>query len=240
MNVTEVVMDPTLIPFDDTYILYNPSDPISYVLVYFSLLPIGILIFYFSWFVSSRELEAVVIAGGQVVNELLNNVLKNIIKEPRPVVLSSEFQANSIRSEYGMPSAHSQFMGFFLIYWSLTLVLKWEGIGKIRKFFTVAIMSAVAAMVAFSRVYLGYHSLAQVSVGLALGGLLGSGYYLAVAIVRYMGLLRWLLGWRLCQRLWVKDSFNCCPFNLRDELNAWTLRCVSSKSRSKLSIKKAS
>lgn len=224
MNVSYV--DPILIPFDDTYILYDPSDILSYVLVYYSLLPIGILIFYFSWFISSRELEAVIIAGGQVVNEVINNVLKNIIKEPRPAFFGSSFQKDTMRSAYGMPSAHSQFMGFFTMYWSLKLVLQWRGLTKTRKYVSVLSMAFTTMLVAFSRMYLGYHTIAQVSVGVAFGGLLGSLYYLAVGVVRYMGLLRWILGWPICKRLWIKDSFNVNPSSLRDEYEAWEKRCA--------------
>ncbi|SCU78930.1 LAME_0A06458g1_1 [Lachancea meyersii CBS 8951] len=239
MNVTELALDPILIPFDDTYILYDPSDLLSYVLVYFSLLPIGILIFYFSWFLATRELEAVIIAGGQFVNEILNNILKNIIKQPRPASFGSSFQKDTLRSAYGMPSAHSQFMGFFLAYWSLRLVLQWEGIGRARKAGSILAMVVTTAMVALSRIYLGYHSRAQVSIGVALGGLLGSLYYLAVGIVRYLGLLDWILTWRIVQRMWVKDSFNCSSKSLKEEFEAWNLRKVTSKHRKEHSDKKS-
>ncbi|SCU90620.1 LANO_0D09384g1_1 [Lachancea nothofagi CBS 11611] len=239
MNITELALDPILVPFDDTYILYDPSDLLSYVLVYYSLLPIGILIFYFSWFLSTRELEALIIAGGQVANELLNNIIKNIIKEARPASFGSSFQKDTLRSAHGMPSAHSQFMGFFLAYWSLKLVLHWKGISTARKFGSIVAMALTTFMVAVSRIYLGYHSLAQVSVGVALGGLLGSLFYLAVGIIRYVGLLDWLLSWRLCQMLWVKDSFNCCPLSLQDEFNAWKLRSEGPSHKKVLSSKKS-
>ncbi|CEP63669.1 dolichyldiphosphatase LALA0_S08e07888g [Lachancea lanzarotensis] len=238
MNLSELVSDPILIPFDDTYILYDPSDPLAYVLVYFSLLPIGILIFYFSWFLATRELEAVIIAGGQLINEILNNILKNIIKEQRPASFGNSFQKDTLRSAYGMPSAHSQFMGFFLAYWSLKLVLHWEGIGSVRK--TLSILAAVltTAMVALSRIYLGYHSVAQVSVGIALGGFLGSSYYLAVGIVRYLGIVDWLMSWRIVQRLWVKDSFNFSSLSLKEEYEAWNLRNLSAKHKKESLTKK--
>ena len=103
------------IPFDDTYILYDPNDLFSFICCYLSLLPVGILVFYFSWFIITREIEAVILAGGHVVNDIANNIIKNIIKETRPIDFGS-FQKDSVRSGYGMPSAHSQFMGFFTMY----------------------------------------------------------------------------------------------------------------------------
>lgn len=237
MNVSAVTLDPVLIPFDDTYILYDPNDVLSYVLVYYSLLPIGILIFYFSWFISSRELEAVIIAGGQVVNEALNNIIKNIIKEPRPASIGSSFQKDTIRSAYGMPSAHSQFMGFFVMYWSLKVVLHWRGLSNARKLSSILAMGFTTVMVAVSRIYLGYHTAFQVCVGVALGGFFGSMYYMAVGIVRYMGLIDWVLGWTFCKRLWVKDSFNTNSLSLHDEYEAWMHRYSQARGKSNLAKK---
>lgn len=47
---------------------------------------------------------------GTLVNEVINMILKHIIKEERPAA------RESLYSEYGMPSSHSQFMWFFTTY----------------------------------------------------------------------------------------------------------------------------
>ena len=44
---------------------------------------------------------------GQLLNELLNLVLKNILRRPRP-------DSDVLTSDYGMPSSHSQFVAFLM------------------------------------------------------------------------------------------------------------------------------
>lgn len=224
MNTTETTLNPNLIPFDDTYVLYNPQDPISFLCVYFSLLPIGILLFYFSWFLCTRELEAVIIAGGHVLNDILNNIVKNIIKQPRPNFFGDSFQKGTIRSGYGMPSAHSQFMGFFAIYHTLRILLYWQGLSQARKFLSIVVILVAALCVAGSRVYLGYHNTEQVVIGVSLGACAGSLYFLAVGIVRELGLIDWVLSWPIVKRLWVKDSCYYAPLSLQAEHEAWEKR----------------
>ncbi|SCU80568.1 LAMI_0B02982g1_1 [Lachancea mirantina] len=219
------------IPFDETFILYDPSDALAYVLVYFSLLPIGILIFYFSWFISGRELEAVIIAGGQVVNEIFNNILKNWIGHARPMSFGASFQKDTMRSEYGMPSAHSQFMGFFCMYWSLKIVTSWTGLSRVRKTVSLLAFFLSSICVAFSRWYLGYHSFDQVSIGVTLGGFLGSLYFMGVGILRYLGLIDWVLSWKISRALRIKDSFNNCPLSLAQELEQWHTRCLAASEK---------
>lgn len=49
---------------------------------------------------------------GVLLNEICNTVLKHLLQEPRPLARNT----NLLYSEYGMPSAHSQFMWFFASY----------------------------------------------------------------------------------------------------------------------------
>lgn len=231
MNNSIVSINQSLIPFDDTYILYDPNDFLSYVLVYFSLLPMLILVFYFSWFITTRELEAVIIAGGQVINEILNNIAKNIIKQSRPAFFGDSFQKDTIRSAYGMPSAHSQFMGFFCMYWSLKVLTNWRSLSKIRKTSSILSFITATALVALSRAYLGYHSVIQVVAGVLFGSFLGSGYFIAVAIVRHIGLIEWVLSWSIIRRFWIKDSFNIASLSLADEHQAWETRRKSPQAK---------
>lgn len=51
----------------------------------------------------------------QLLNEVLNQVLKRTIRQKRP--------AGALLGGTGMPSAHSQFMGFFTLY---TLLYTWK------------------------------------------------------------------------------------------------------------------
>ncbi|AQZ13078.1 CAX4 (YGR036C) [Zygosaccharomyces parabailii] len=216
--------NPNLIPFDDTYILYDRTDPVSFASAYFSLLPMGILIFELSWFITTRELEACIMAAGQVANELFNNIVKDIVKQPRPYSFGDSFQQDTMRSCYGMPSAHSQFMGFFCTYTSLRFCYRWKGLTRRKRLLGIAFVSFLAFCVCFSRVYLHYHSLQQVLVGAVLGSATASTYYVLVAILREMGIIDWLLTWRLCDILYVKDSCNLAPLTLKDEKDAYSRR----------------
>ncbi|CCH45627.1 Dolichyldiphosphatase [Wickerhamomyces ciferrii] len=217
-NMTSLNYNP--VPFDDTYVLYDPQDPISTISVYFSLLPIGILIFYLSWFIVTREIEPVIIAGGQVVNDIINNIVKNIIKEERPLAIDG-FQSNGLRSGYGMPSAHSQFMGFFAIFFTLKIWLNWKDLTCIRKILGTLGVYILGSLVAFSRVYLYYHSYKQVAVGVLLGTAIGAPYFLVTSIARSLGLIDWIISWKIVNLFWVKDSTFHSPLTLKEEYQLW-------------------
>lgn len=219
MNNTIPYAD-NLIPFDDTYILYNPDDIISFVSCYFSLLPIFILIFYFSWFLTNRELEAVIMAGGHVLNDISNNIIKTIVKQPRPNSFGS-FQQESIRSNYGMPSAHSQFMGFLTAYVSLKLWLQWVGIKTRQKILGLSLLILMTIGVTGSRVYLGYHTIDQVCIGVLVGILLGSLYFFVVGILRYIRFIDYILTWPIIQWFYIKDTWYYTPSSLQEEYEVY-------------------
>ncbi|CCH62080.1 hypothetical protein TBLA_0G01340 [Henningerozyma blattae CBS 6284] len=221
-NITD--LNPNIIPFDDTYILYDPSDLISFLSAYFSLLPILILTFYLSWFISTRELEACIMAAGQLANEIFNNIIKNIIKQPRPISFGDSFQNDTLRSGYGMPSAHSQFMGFLFIYISLKYTLSWKDLSVCKRKLGIVFFALLAFCVCSSRVYLMYHSIDQVFIGFCIGLCTGSSYYLLVGILREIGIINWVLSWWLARRLYIKDSYNLAPLSLREEYDAYLLR----------------
>lgn len=221
MSSTQLNYNP--IPFDDTYVLYDPNDIVSFVSVYFSLLPIGILIFYLSWFIITREIEPVIIAGGQVVNDVVNNIVKNILKEQRPFLIEG-FQQNGLRSGYGMPSAHSQFMGFFATYFMLRVWLQWKDLTTSRKIISTCALYGVAGCVVFSRVYLYYHSLGQVLVGVSLGSFIGASYFVVIGIARSIGFIDFILSWPIVKLFWVKDSVYHAPMSLKEEYEFWITR----------------
>lgn len=131
----------------------------------------------------------------QLVNEALNAVLKRIIKEPRPVLLIRHHL-----STYGMPSDHSQFMFFAATYVALFAALRW-GQPAIWRAVWIGVAFAFAAVVAWTRVYLMYHTPAQVLVGAVLGSLLGAAWFaiteLALKpwfpVITAHPLARWLL-----------------------------------------------
>lgn len=126
--------------------------------------------------------------------EALNFLLKRVLKEERPLKMQGK--------GYGMPSSHSQFVAFFSL--SLTLFLLFRHVPKeptsshaplsmASRFFLSACALAAAGLVAWSRIYLNYHTPKQVLVGVAAGLMISSGWFLITIIVRQVGLLKWVL-----------------------------------------------
>ncbi|CCK70140.1 dolichyldiphosphatase KNAG_0D03940 [Huiozyma naganishii CBS 8797] len=153
----------SLVPLDETYILYNPSDWASTVSAYLALAPILILMFYLSWFITSWELEPLLVAAGQLLNEALNKILKRLFKQNRPGP-----EPHGGGPGYGMPSAHAQFVAFAAVYLTLRIALQWPEPLQ-RNTALVLLVWAGALAIAASRVYLNYHSLEQVCVGWQVG-----------------------------------------------------------------------
>lgn len=83
-----------------------------------------------------------------LINFIINTILKNIIKEPRPrpTMKYGELQ------KYGMPSGHSQMIWFSLFY---NFKLDWQHI----------IMFCLALISSLQRISINYHSFNQVLVG---------------------------------------------------------------------------
>lgn len=111
----------------------------------------------------------------QLLNEALNQVLKRSIRQRRPD--GARMGGN------GMPSAHAQFIAFFAAYVA-AYTLKRMGVHRqLEKQLTVAGAAVLAAVVCYSRVRLGYHSVEQVVVGAAVGAVTGLAWHAIVAAV---------------------------------------------------------
>ena len=67
-----------------THVYYNPSDPLSLVSAYVALVPQALMVIYVTLIYSRREIEIVLMFGGQLLCELTNWTLKRLIKEDRP------------------------------------------------------------------------------------------------------------------------------------------------------------
>lgn len=224
----------TLIPFDHTYILYDPESIISLPLAIWSLFPIMVLIFLFSWFLLTREIEPCLLAVGQVINDITSSVFKKLVKYERP--LNGRVFKESGGLTWGMPSSHSQFIAFWSTY--CTLMYLWHYPPKavfnlpfnIRKFEKGLVkllgcsgLVVSVSLVVASRLYFEYHNVNQVIVGLSLGSLLGSLWYLLVCVVRDIGLINWVLHWRIADILLMKDSYGSpsTSISLKDERSIW-------------------
>ena len=67
-----------------TSVQYDPSDLLGKPLALVTLIPIFGIVSYLTNIVLSRDLTSILGLSGQLVNEILNALLKNYIQEPRP------------------------------------------------------------------------------------------------------------------------------------------------------------
>lgn len=195
-----------LVPFEQTYVLYNPNDVVSMVSVQFTLLPIYIMVFYTSRFLITREIEPVLVVGGHLVNECINQVVKHYMKQPRPDFHVS-FGLNSMALLYGMPSAHSQFTGFFVAYFGAIILVYMTHLKRWQKTSGCFMLIFIAITVPFSRVYLGYHTVEQATVGVLIGFTLGLIYFTIVSFCRDVGLIDMVLDFKIAKSFYIKDSY---------------------------------
>jgi membrane-associated phospholipid phosphatase len=127
----------------------------------------------------TEEPQFIVFLVGLTASDLLNLIMKEIIREPRP---SGKCLVDGIATgcgiipeygrvskSYGMPSGHAQCLGYTAAFWSV-LLLKSR---KPRAISLCVLLVVIALVVAWSRVKTECHSVLQVSVGLLTGGALG-------------------------------------------------------------------
>lgn len=182
----------------------NPSDPLSLLSAYLSLLPQALLIAYTTLALCTREAEVLLLLAGQLACEALNFVLKRVIRQDRPRHI--HFDATATKG-YGMPSSHAQFVSFWAVSVVLFLLVRHRGGGTavvVRGVVGVGVVG-VAAAVAWSRVYLGYHTGGQVLAGCGVGVGCGVGWFGVVDVVRRMGWLGAVLEWPVVRLLRVRD-----------------------------------
>uniref|UniRef100_A0A672RVB4 Dolichyldiphosphatase n=1 Tax=Sinocyclocheilus grahami TaxID=75366 RepID=A0A672RVB4_SINGR len=157
-----------------THVEYPAGDLTGQVLACMSLLPIAILVGFVTLIVFKRELHTISFFGGLIMNEGLNWLLKHILQEPRPCGGHT-----SVTTEYGMPSSHSQFIWFFVVYFFLFLYLRMHQTNNARcvellwRHILSITLLAVALFVSYSRVYLLYHTWSQVIYGGVAGMVMG-------------------------------------------------------------------
>ncbi|RWS27402.1 dolichyldiphosphatase 1-like protein [Leptotrombidium deliense] len=165
------------VPFSLTYVEYPKDDILGKFLAFVSLTPFGVIAAFVALCVINRDLQTIFFFVGQLSNETMNVVLKNIIKEKRPTEL---ILIGARRPKtYGMPSQHTQFMAFFTIYCCLFLILKYKKSKWLR---LIALFISISALltVTYSRIYLVYHTWLQCVVGLLVGSIYASFWFCIV------------------------------------------------------------
>ena len=101
----------------------------------------------------------------------------SLIREPRPLNLLKD-------GSFGMPSSHSQFIAFFCTF-GIIHVYKHRGPDKLRgwEWLVYSVLLTSFVVVPYSRVYLNYHTLAQVVVGSLVGTAFGIFWYQTLPIL---------------------------------------------------------
>lgn len=186
---------PDLSPLSLTHIQYDPEDPFAKALAIASLAPFALLSVYTSYMFLARrdDILAITTLAGQLTCEGFNSILKAIIKQPRPMYgawrgASKSAEHFIVGTGYGMPSSHSQFVGFAF---GWTLVVSLYRIGNIRPIERVALVitaAVIAIIVGYSRIRLSYHTVGQVLVGESVGiAYAFVWYFITEVILRRMG-----------------------------------------------------
>jgi membrane-associated phospholipid phosphatase len=121
-----------------------------------SYLPVVMVLITVMW-ISFNNSWAMLFAyiGGIVGNSIVNSLLKQVIRQPRPGH-SNDFRGSH---KYGMPSGHAQ-AAFFTtgLVWAWTNTNEWPFL-----YFMASLLIAI------QRLWVNVHTLAQVSVGAVVG-----------------------------------------------------------------------
>ena len=166
-----------------TAVNYESGNLLSLALGLVSLSPVFLVAQLTALVAVQRDWQTLVLLAGVLLNVCLNKVLKDFFREPRPASrcvfamgVDGGMEAGGFE-EYGMPSNHSQFMAFIAAYMSLFLIGGCKGMPLPERALLSAVALLAAGLVAYSRCYLGYHSVAQVLVGLVVGSSAGFAWY---------------------------------------------------------------
>jgi len=160
-------------PLKMMHMEYLEGDKVGHMLAWFSMSPFFIFAGMITLILFRRDLHTITFTIGQLVNEVFNLILKRIIKEPRPAV-----QHTVHLVQHGMPSSHAQFIWFFSAYFVFFVIFRVvEDSHKWWKPLVSGAAVALAAIVTYSRVYLGYHTTAQVMWGSGIG-IAGAGLWI--------------------------------------------------------------
>ncbi len=112
-------------------------------------------------FIYRRRHYSIPIAINLMVSVSLNYSLKNVfLRERPPLILRAVAETG-----YSFPSGHAMAAGAF--YGFLIYMVAQSDLPARRKRLLIGLLSAVVALVCFSRVYLGVHYLTDVTAGLA-------------------------------------------------------------------------
>lgn len=147
-----------------THVEYTEGDIIGKILALITLSPIFFIVSYTTLILVNRQSQTICLLLGQLLNELINYILKQYIKQERP---------GDLGTGYGMPSSHSQFSCFLMVYGIMHVIHFDLSDSRVYKTLVILMLIFQGVLVPYSRIYLGYHDIQQVVVGFGLGGIVG-------------------------------------------------------------------
>lgn len=197
-----------------TTVLYRPGDLFGELMAFASLLPIAICVALFTAFICRRTAQDLWVGGGQIANEILNSLIKIVLKVPRP----HSPVINMPEDSYGMPSAHSQYMGYFSAVIIADCLVSTK-LAWFRRLARVALVLSMSALTMFSRYYLHYHTPGQIFAGYFCGCAMACAWLLCGQLLRALGLMQWAIELWPCRLMLVKDE----SYNLETEYENYAL-----------------
>ncbi|XP_009789943.1 lipid phosphate phosphatase gamma [Nicotiana tabacum] len=157
-----------------THVRYQKGDQLGHFLAWVSLVPVFISLGGFvSHFIFRRELQGIFFAIGLLISQFINEIIKKSFQQARPETCA----LLEVCDSHGWPSSHSQYMFFFAVYITLLTYRKLGLICRNQLWVVLLLVWPMAILTLYSRVYLGYHTVAQVFAGATLGAVLGGGWF---------------------------------------------------------------
>ncbi|MCO5555844.1 hypothetical protein L7F22_009389 [Adiantum nelumboides] len=174
-----------------THVQYHPNDPLAYPLSLITLSPPFLVVVYVVICLIRRDLTIILGFFGQLACEGFNLILKRLFKQGRPT--------DFLGTGYGMPSSHSQFVGYFMLFWCAHFIRFRPGMSRkkrkqnkpslidlIRTLEHSALVAFIifgSLITAYSRYHLSYHTPLQIIVGLSLGMASGLAWYIVCEVI---------------------------------------------------------
>ncbi|CAL0316968.1 unnamed protein product [Lupinus luteus] len=153
-----------------THVRYQRGDNLGHFLAWISLVPVFISLGGFiSHFIFRRELQGIFFALGLIFSQFINEFIKTTVQQARPETCFLLEMCDS----HGWPSSHCQYTFFFATYLTFLLFSS-------RHVILHLLTWSLALLTMYSRVYLGYHTVAQVFAGTGLGIFLGAVWFWVV------------------------------------------------------------
>ena len=164
---------------------FVPFDPSDYtrgaIAALFAFLPYFCGVFLIGYALASRSRPLAFVIAGILVNEAANKVLKNAFRQPRP--------PGAALSNYGMPSSHSQFCAYLAV---CQFMLVKKSVARRSAHPLFLLLACVTAVMMWSRVYLGFHTVSQTVVGAVAGAAVAVSW---IIVVQRFHTVQWCLIW---------------------------------------------